>query len=145
MDYSTAVCIAAGRALAQGAHDAATSAASRCDAQSDRCLRANRIDLRTMSSLHFQRPYLAAGRHADVYIDASDLHRWRARAGQRRCAHPEFDIGGMVPGSNSSGRRGFRGGLRLPVLKLYVRGVEAQNAIWDIITAANVQVPDKVR
>ena len=141
MDYSTAVCDAAGATLAQGLttplhlgsfYDAMTNLIASY---------AGRIYEGDV--FIFNDPYLAAGQHLpDVYVVRPVFVDGTLEAWSTTVAH-QNDIGGMVPGSNSIGSTEiYQEGLRLPVLKLVERGVE-QTAIWDIISA-NVRVPDKV-
>lgn len=57
------------------------------------------------------------------------------------CHHT--DVGGRVPGSNASdSTEVYQEGLRIPVVKLYERGVV--NDIMERVIAQNVRVPDRV-
>jgi N-methylhydantoinase B len=141
MDYSTAVCDAAGATLAQGL-TTPLHLGSFFDAMKNLIAE---YDGRIFEGdvFIFNDPYLAAGQHLpDVYVVRPVFVDGVLEAWSTTVAH-QNDIGGMVPGSNSIGSTEiYQEGLRLPVLKLVERGVE-QTAIWQIL-AANVRVPDKV-
>jgi N-methylhydantoinase B len=139
IDYSTAICDAEGRTLAQGA-TTPLHLGSFYDAMRNLIVTqvVNEDDI-----FIFNDPYLAAGQHLpDIYIVkpifiGSTLEGWATTV-----AHHN-DVGGLVPGSNAIGSTEiFQEGLRLPILKLKDRG-KTNNAIWDIISA-NVRVPEKV-
>ncbi|MFM8680611.1 MAG: hydantoinase B/oxoprolinase family protein, partial [Alphaproteobacteria bacterium] len=141
IDYSTAICDAQGRTLAQGAttplhlgsfHDAMRNLIA---AQGARVAEGD--------AYIFNDPYLAAGQHLpDIYIVRPIFVSGHLEGWATTVAH-QNDIGGIVPGSNSIGSTEiFQEGLRLPLLKLFDGGRE-NTAIWDIL-AANVRVPDKV-
>ena len=141
MDYSTAVCDAAGATLAQGL-TTPLHLGSFFDAMKN-LIEVYRGRVHEGDVFIFNDPYLAAGQHLpDVYVVRPVFVDGTLEAWSTTVAH-QNDIGGMVPGSNSIGSTEiYQEGLRLPVLKLYDRGVE-QSAIWDII-AANVRIADKV-
>jgi N-methylhydantoinase B len=141
IDYSTAICDAQGRTLAQGAttplhlgsfHDAMRNLLATQGAR-----------VAEGDVYIFNDPYLAAGQHLpDIYIVRPIFVSGRLEGWATTVAH-QNDIGGIVPGSNSIGSTEiFQEGLRLPLLKLFDAGRE-NAAIWDIL-AANVRVPDKV-
>jgi N-methylhydantoinase B len=141
MDYSTAICDAEGRTLAQGLttplhlgsfYDAMTNLIA---------VFAGRIAPGDV--FIFNDPYLAAGQHLpDIYIVRPIFIDGVLEGWATTVAHHN-DVGGIVPGSNSIGSTEiYQEGLRLPLLKLFDAGRE-NSAIWDIV-AANVRVPDKV-
>ena len=141
MDYSTAVCDAAGGTLAQGLttplhlgsfHDAMVALVKRFEGR-----------IAEGDIFFFNDPYLAAGQHLpDLYIVRPVFVDGTVEAWATTVAHHN-DVGGMVPGSNSIGSTEiFQEGLRLPFLKLSEAGVDNQ-AIFDILSA-NVRVPEKV-
>ncbi|MBM3531710.1 MAG: hydantoinase B/oxoprolinase family protein [Alphaproteobacteria bacterium] len=141
MDYSTAVCDAAGGTLAQGLttplhlgsfHDAMQALIRRFEG-----------DVAEGDVFFFNDPYLAAGQHLpDLYIVRPVFVGGSLEAWATTVAHHN-DVGGIVPGSNSIGSTEiYQEGLRLPFLKLASAGVESK-AILDIL-AANVRVPEKV-
>lgn len=141
MDYSTAICDAQGRTLAQGLttplhlgsfHDAMRNLVATWGE------RAAPGDV-----FIFNDPYLAAGQHLpDVYIVAPVFVGERICGWATTLAH-QNDVGGIVPGSNAIGSTEiFQEGLRLPILKLKDRG-RPNETLWEIIRA-NVRVPDKV-
>ena len=141
IDYSTALCDAGGRTLAQGA-TTPLHLGSFHDAM--RNLVATQADTVAPGDIFiFNDPYLAAGQHLpDIYIVRPIFIGGRIEGWATTVAH-QNDIGGIVPGSNSIGSTEiFQEGLRLPLLKLVDAGRE-NTAIWDIL-AANVRVPDKV-
>lgn len=141
IDYSTALCDAAGHTLAQGAttplhlgsfHEAMRNLVATQDGR-----------IAPGDIFVFNDPYLAAGQHLpDIYVVRPIFVAGRLEGWATTVAH-QNDIGGIVPGSNSIGSTEiFQEGLRLPLLKLVDAGRE-NGAIWDIL-AANVRVPDKV-
>ena len=89
-------------------------------------------------------PYLSGGIHLpDVYIIKPVFTEQVLHGYVGTVAH-QTDIGGLVPGSNSTeSREIYQEGLRIPALKLYDSGNPVQ-AIFDIITT-NVRLPVEVR
>jgi N-methylhydantoinase B len=141
MDFSTAVCDAQGRTLAQGLttalhlgsfHDAMEHLVARHGAATE-----------PGDVFIFNDPYEAAGQHLpDIYIVKPLFMQDRLVAWATTVAHHN-DVGGIVPGSNSLGAQEiFQEGLRLPMLKLSRAGRDSSD-IWEIIRI-NVRVPDKV-
>lgn len=141
MDYSTAVCDAAGQTLAQGL-TTPLHLGSFFDAMSN-LIRRMGDDIHPGDVFVFNDPYLADGQHLpDIYIVRPVFIDGTLEAWATTVAHHN-DVGGIVPGSNSIGSTEiYQEGLRLPVLKLVDRGRE-NKAIWDIV-AANVRLPDMV-
>ena len=141
MDYSTAVCDAQGRTLAQGL-TTPLHLGSFFDAMD--CLikkyegRIYPEDIFTLND-----PYSSGGQHLpDIYIIKPVFVDDALRGWATTVAH-HTDVGGIVPGSNALGSTEiFQEGLCLPTLKLYERG-EPDEAIWAIIER-NVRVPDMV-
>lgn len=141
MDFSTAVCDAEGRTLAQGLtvplhlgsfHDAMT-----------KLIAEHRRTMAVGDVFIFNDPYEAAGQHLpDIYIIRPVFVGERLVAFATTIAH-HADVGGIVPGSNAlNAVEIFQEGLRLPILKFIERGRPVQ-PIWDIIRL-NVRVPDLV-
>lgn len=141
MDFSTALCDAAGETLAQGVttpmhlgsfYDAMRFLIRRFEAQ-----------VRDGDIYIANDPYAAAGQHLpDIYI-ITPIFFEGALAGWATTVAHHADVGGIVPGSNALGAiEIYQEGLRLPFLKLHDAGVPNQ-AIYDII-ALNVRVPDQV-
>jgi len=141
MDFSTALCDASGRNLAQGL-TTPMHLGSFYDA------------MRHLIGQYQGRigpgdvfigndPYLASGQHLpDIYVVRPVFHAQRLCGWAATIAH-HVDVGGLVPGSNSlAAVEIHQEGLRLPFLKLLDRG--AQNATLMDIIAANVRVPDQV-
>lgn len=141
MDYSTAICDAKGRTLAQGL-TTPLHLGSFFDAMR-MLISTHGNRLRPGDVFIFNDPYLAAGQHLpDIYIVRPIFVENTLEGWATTVAH-QNDVGGIVPGSNSIGSTEiYQEGLRLPILKLFDSGRE-NVAIWDII-AANVRVPDKV-
>jgi len=147
LDYSTGFCDREGRVIAQGLtivfHLGSFPAAL------DVLLRqyAGRIFPGDIFILND--PYSAGGIHLpDIYIIkpvfAPDTDGDDAALQGFACtlAH-HTDVGGIVPGSNSTNATEiYQEGLRIPALKLYERG-EPSTAIFALIEQ-NVRVPDKV-
>jgi N-methylhydantoinase B len=141
MDFSTALCDASGRNLAQGL-TTPMHLGSFYDAMRHLI---GQYEGRIAPGDVFigNDPYLASGQHLpDIYVirplfDAGLLCGWAATI-----AH-HVDVGGLVPGSNSlAAVEIHQEGLRLPFLKLLDRGVE--NATLIDVIAANVRVPEHV-
>jgi N-methylhydantoinase B len=140
-DFSTAVCDAGGRTMAQGLtttlHLGSFYDAMRCliERQGD--------DVHTGDIFIFNDPYLAAGQHLpDIYIIKPIFWEGRLEAWATCVAH-HADVGGIVPGSNALGAHEiYQEGLRLPILKFHSRG-QPNDSVLDIISA-NVRVPDLV-
>ena len=141
MDFSTAICDAEGRTLAQGV-TTPMHLGSFYDAM--RFLIARFGDGTRPNDLFIANdPYAAAGQHLpDIYI-IKPLFFDGALAGWATTLAHHADVGGIVPGSNALGATEiYQEGLRLPFLKLSEAGRPNQ-AIWDII-ALNVRIPDQV-
>jgi N-methylhydantoinase B len=141
MDFSTALCDAGGRNLAQGLttpmhlgsfHDAMRHLIGQY---------AGRVfpgDVFIGND-----PYLASGQHLpDIYVVRPLFCDGEVRAWAATIAH-HVDVGGLVPGSNSlAAVEIHQEGLRLPFLKLVEAGVE-NHTLFEVI-AANVRVPAPV-
>lgn len=141
MDFSTALCDAAGQNLAQGLttpmhlgsfHDAMRHLIGEYGA-----------DIAEGDVFIGNDPYLASGQHLpDIYVirpifHAGTIHGWAATI-----AH-HVDVGGLVPGSNSlSAVEIHQEGLRLPFVKLYRAG--RPDPVVTRLIAANVRTPDQV-
>ena len=141
MDFSTAICDAAGRTLAQGVttpmhlgsfYDAMRFLIERYEG-----------DVADGDLFIANDPYAAAGQHLpDIYI-IKPLFFLEVLVGWATTLAHHADVGGIVPGSNALGATEiYQEGLRLPFLKLS-EGGRANQAIWDII-ALNVRVPGMV-
>lgn len=141
MDYSTAICDARGRTLAQGLttplHLGSFGAAMKA------LIARFGDNVEAEDVFIFNDPYVAGGQHLpDVYIIKPVFVDDRLKGWATTVAH-QNDIGGIVPGSNALGAHDIYGeGLRLPLLKLRERGRDVQ-PIWDILQL-NVRVPFKV-
>ena len=139
MDFSTAICDAAGRTLAQGLTNPG-HLGSFFDAMRH-VLRQYEGALHPGDVFIGNDPYAASGMHLpDVFIIRPVFHGDELAAWAMTLAH-QVDVGGIVPGSNSLGSTEiFQEGLRLPFVKLFERGVRNQ-AVWDII-GLNVRLPE---
>lgn len=141
MDFSTALCDASGRNLAQGL-TTPMHLGSFYDAMRHLI---RQYDGRIHPGDVFigNDPYLASGQHLpDIYVVRPVFHGERLCGWACTIAH-HVDVGGLVPGSNSlAAVEIHQEGLRLPFLKLVDRGVESE-MLMDVI-AANVRVPDQV-
>ncbi len=88
-------------------------------------------------------PYTSGGTHLpDVYIIKPVFAEDELQGFSCTVAH-QADIGGIVPGSNSTNSHEiYQEGLRIPTTKLYERGVP--NETMFELLATNVRVPNKV-
>lgn len=141
MDFSTAICDAQARPLAQGLttplhlgsfHDAMMF------------LRKAFGDAIHDGDIFIGNdPYIAAGQHLpDIYI-VRPIFVGGACIGFATTVAHHVDVGGIIPGSNALGAHEiYQEGLRLPFMKLYDRGVRNE-AIIEIIEA-NVRTPTMV-
>ena len=141
MDYSTAVCDAEGRTLAQGLTTAMHLGSFYDAMQALRTKYGN--DTAPGDVFIFNDPYVSAGQHLpDMYIIKPIFFEGSLVGYATTIAH-HADVGGIVPGSNALGAiEIFQEGLRLPILKFMSKG-EPDTSIWDII-ALNVRVPESV-
>lgn len=141
MDFSTAICDAEGRTLAQGV-TTPMHLGSFYDAMRFLLDRYGN-DTRPGDVFIGNDPYAAAGQHLpDIYIVKPLFHDGALIGWATSLAH-HADVGGIVPGSNALGATEiYQEGLRLPFLKLRDAG-RTNQAIWDIV-ALNVRVPDQV-
>lgn len=141
MDFSTAICDAQGRTLAQGV-TTPMHLGSFYDAMRFLIDRFG-TDIHPGDLFIANDPYAAAGQHLpDIYIIKPLFFDGTLSGWATTLAH-HADVGGIVPGSNALGASEiYQEGLRLPFLKLQEAGRPNQ-AIWDII-ALNVRVPDMV-
>lgn len=141
MDFSTALCDAAGSNLAQGLttpmhlgsfYDAMTHLIGEYSGR-----------IAPGDVFIGNDPYLASGQHLpDIYVVRPVFVAGRLCGWAATIAH-HVDVGGLVPGSNSlAAVEIHQEGLRLPFLKLVDAGVE--NATLKSVIAANVRVPNQV-
>jgi N-methylhydantoinase B len=141
MDFSTAVCDADGRTLAQGL-TVPLHLGSFSDAMRNLIAR-HGGSMEPGDVFVFNDPYVAAGQHLpDIYIIKPIFLGDRLIAFATTIAH-HADVGGIVPGSNALGAHEiYQEGLRLPVLKLFERN-QLVRSVWDII-GLNVRLPNLV-
>jgi len=141
LDFSTALCDARGRTLAQGVctpmhlgsfHDALLNMV---DEIGD--------DIHEDDYYIMNDPYAAAGQHLpDIYVVKPVFVGARLKGWSTTLAH-HSDVGGIVAGSNALGATEiWQEGLRLPVLKLVDRG-RRNETLWKII-GLNVRTPTLV-
>ncbi|MEA2985094.1 MAG: N-methylhydantoinase [Alphaproteobacteria bacterium] len=141
MDYSTALCDAQGRTLAQGV-TTPMHLGSFYDAM-EHLIERYRDNTHPGDIFIANDPYAAAGQHLpDIYIVEPIFHGGSIVAWATTLAH-HADVGGIVPGSNAlSAYEIYQEGLRLPFVKLVDRGVN-NDILWEVI-GLNVRVPDEV-
>jgi N-methylhydantoinase B len=139
MDFSTAICDAEGRTLAQGLTNPG-HLGSFFDAMRH-VLRQYQDRIAPGDVFVGNDPYAASGMHLpDVYIIRPIFRGASLVAWAMTLAH-QVDVGGIVPGSNSLGSTEiYQEGLRLPFVKLMVGGARNE-AVWDII-GLNVRLPE---
>lgn len=141
MDYSTAICDAQGRTLAQGLttplhlgsfYDALTHLIGEYG---------GRVDPGDV--FIGNDPYVAGGQHLpDIYIVWPVFAEGTLQGWATTLAH-HADVGGIIPGSNALGAvEIYQEGLRLPFLKLYEKG-RRNDALWRVIET-NVRIPELV-
>ncbi len=141
LDFSTALCDAEGRTLAQGVctpmhlgafHDALRN-----------MLEVLGDDIHPDDVYIMNDPYAALGQHLpDIYVVQPIFFEGTLRGWSATLAH-HSDVGGIVAGSNALGAKEiWQEGLRIPVLKLIDRGQKNQT-LWDMI-ALNVRTPKMV-
>lgn len=141
LDFSTALCDAEGRTLAQGVctpmhlgsfHDALLN-----------MVREIGDDIHQDDYYIMNDPYAAAGQHLpDIYVVKPVFVEGRLKGWSTTLAH-HSDVGGIVAGSNALGATEiWQEGLRLPVLKLVDKG-KRNETLWKII-GLNVRTPDLV-
>lgn len=142
MDYSTALCDAQGRTLAQGV-TTPMHLGSFFDAM-EHLIGRYRDNTHPGDIFIGNDPYAAAGQHLpDIYIVEPIFFDGEIVAWATTLAH-HADVGGIVPGSNAlSAYEIYQEGLRLPFVKLVDRGVH-NDILWEVI-GLNVRVPDEVQ
>ncbi len=142
LDYSTAYCSADGQVIAQGLTimlhlgsfpSAIQAVLSKFEG------RINNGDIFVLND-----PYTSGGIHLpDIYIIKPVFTDEALHGFVGTVAH-QTDVGGLVPGSNSTeSKEIYQEGLRIPALKLYDAGSPVE-AIFDIIET-NVRLPVEVR
>jgi N-methylhydantoinase B len=140
MDYSTALCDARGRMIAQ-ARTIAQHLGAIPDAMAT-VLERFAGDIHPGDVMIMNDPYEGGMHIPDVFMFMPIFHEGVHEGFAVVIAH-QTDMGGRVPGSNASDSTEiYQEGLRLPVIKLYERGV-ANRAVLRIIEK-NVRVPDRV-
>lgn len=140
LDYSTTMCDAKGRILAQ-AKTVALHLGAVPDAM-DALLKRFGGDLHPGDVIIFNDPYEGGMHLPDIFMFKPIFHGDEQIGFSVVICH-HCDVGGRVPGSNASDSTEiFQEGLRLPPLKLYDRGV--RNEIVFEIIGRNVRLPDLV-
>lgn len=141
LDFSTALCDAGGRTLAQGVctpmhlgsfHDALLNMIAVADG-----------DIHEDDYFIMNDPYEAAGQHLpDIYVVKPVFVDGILKGWSTSLAH-HSDVGGIVAGSNALGATEiWQEGLRIPVLKLVDKG-RRNETLWKLI-ALNVRTPEMV-
>lgn len=149
MDYSTAFCDADGEVIAQGLTIVLHLGSFPEAVASIRRKFAGRINEGDVFILND--PYTSGGIHLpDIYVfkpvfaaESADAPGRKILQGFAGCVAHHTDVGGLVPGSNSTESvEIFQEGLRIPALKLFDAG-KPVDAVFDFI-ATNVRLPEKV-
>jgi N-methylhydantoinase B len=141
LDFSTALCDAEGRTIAQGVctpmhlgsfHDALLN-----------MVREIGDDLHEDDYYIMNDPYAAEGQHLpDIYVVKPVFVEGALKGWSTTLAH-HSDVGGIVAGSNALGATEiWQEGLRIPVLKLVDKGVRNET-LWKMI-GLNVRTPELV-
>ncbi|TCT06099.1 hydantoinase B/oxoprolinase family protein [Aquabacter spiritensis] len=140
LDYSTTMCDAEGRILAQ-----AKTVALHLGAVPDAMAALQRHygdDLHPGDVIVFNDPYDGGMHLPDIFM-FKPIFAGARHVGYAVVICHHCDVGGRVPGSNASDSTEiFQEGLRIPPLKLFDRGVR-NKTLFDII-AKNVRLPDLV-
>jgi N-methylhydantoinase B len=140
LDYSTTMCDAHGRILAQ-AKTVALHLGAVPDAM-ESLLRHYGNDLHPGDVVIFNDPYDGGMHLPDIFM-FKPIFAGGKRIGFAVVICHHCDVGGRVPGSNASDSTEiFQEGLRIPPLKLFDRGVR-NKTLFDIISK-NVRLPDLV-
>lgn len=140
LDYSTTMCDAEGRILAQ-AKTVALHLGAVPDAM-EALLAHFRDNLAPGDVIIFNDPYDGGMHLPDIFMFKPIFQEERHIGFSVVICH-HCDVGGRVPGSNASDSTEiFQEGLRIPPLKLYDRGVRNDTLIN--IIAKNVRLPDLV-
>lgn len=142
LDYSTALCGADGQVIAQGLTIILHLGSFPVAVQSVLTKFDGRINSGDVFVLND--PYTSGGIHLpDVYIIKPVFAEDALQGFVGTVAH-QTDIGGLVPGSNSTeSTEIYQEGLRIPTSKLFAAGVRSE-AVFDLI-ATNVRLPIQVR
>lgn len=141
LDFSTAICDAQGRTLAQGVCTPMHLGAFYDALQN--MLKQVGDDVHPGDVFIMNDPYAALGQHLpDIYVVQPIFFENVLRGWSATLAH-HSDVGGIVAGSNALGAREiWQEGLRIPVLKLIDKG-QRNETLWSMI-ALNVRTPEMV-
>ena len=137
MDYSASLCTAGGELIAQ-AVNIPVMMCSTPDALRPTIAKF-KDDLAPGDCLILSDPYEGGSHLPDIFMFMPIFHEGRLIAFSSTCAH-HVDVGGMAPGSASTeATEIFQEGLRIPIVKLYERGVP-NKALYELILR-NVRFP----
>ena len=140
MDYSTAICDAEGRLVAQGLSLPGHLCSIPIALQS--CMRHFAGDIHEGDVLTMNDPYDGGMHLPDIFVFRPVFVDGRPIAWAATICH-HTDVGGRVPGSNASDSTEiYAEGLRIPPLKLHERGVPNQTLLRMI--DRNVRLPGRV-
>lgn len=137
MDYSASLCTAGGELIAQ-AVNIPVMMCSTPDALNPTIAKF-KDDLAPGDCIILSDPYEGGSHLPDIFMFMPIFHQERLIAFASTCAH-HVDVGGMAPGSASSeATEIFQEGLRIPIVKLYERGIP-NKALYELILR-NVRFP----
>lgn len=141
MDYSTAICDARGRIVAQGLTNPIHLGSFPRIMQS--LIEAEGETMGEGDGFLVNDPYDAGGMHLPDIFFIRPIYHGGARVGFTSALVHHTDIGGMAAGSMAlNAEEIFQEGLRLPLVKLYDGG-EPNRAVFDLLRA-NSRMPDEV-
>jgi N-methylhydantoinase B len=141
MDYSASLCTAGGELIAQ-AVNIPVMMCSTPDALRPTIAKF-KDDLAPGDCLILSDPYEGGSHLPDIFMFMPIFHEGRLIAFSSTCAH-HVDVGGMAPGSASTeATEIFQEGLRIPIVKLYERGVP-NKALYELILR-NVRFPSMLQ
>ncbi|HEY9531770.1 MAG TPA: hydantoinase B/oxoprolinase family protein [Burkholderiales bacterium] len=141
MDYSASLCTANGELIAQ-AVNIPVMMCSTPDALRPTIAKFGK-DLAPGDCLILSDPYEGGSHLPDIFMFMPIFHEGRLIAFSSTCAH-HVDVGGMAPGSASTeATEIFQEGLRIPIVKLYERGVP-NSALYELVLR-NVRFPSMLQ
>lgn len=141
MDYSTAVCDALGRTIAQGLTNPIHLGSF--PRVMERLIATHGATMAEGDGFLVNDPYVDGGMHLPDIFFIRPVYVNGERIGFTSALVHHTDIGGMAAGSMAlNAEELFQEGLRLPLVKLYDRGVLNQS-LFDVLKA-NSRMPDEI-